>query len=87
MSRPTLKLARASKPTHPPLSLVKKALRLFRGRGVPKAVRHANARNWLASVAWLGDKHLLRGGEPKWGQPGEPYTTQVHAPRRQGAKP
>lgn len=84
MSKPTLKLA--AKPrvrTGPPLSLVKRAIRLFRGRGVPKATYRANALKWLAMHAWLGDRHILNRAAPaKWGQPGESRVKQVFAPRR-----
>lgn len=85
MKRAALKLARA--PKRPPLSLVKKALRLFAGRGIPREVRHANARKWLASMAALGDKHILRKDSPaKWGQPGKQEVSQVYAPRRLGGQ-
>ena len=83
--RARLSLARAPK-KRPSLALVKKALRLFTGRGISKATRHANARAWLRANAMLGEKHLLRGGTPKWGQPGEPNVQQVMAPRRLGER-
>lgn len=89
MSRPTLKIARAVKRTGPPLAMVKKALRLFSGRGITREVRHQNARKWLASMAALGDKHTLHASRPavKWGQPGQPSVGQIFAPRVLGAKP
>lgn len=68
------------------LSLVKKALRLYRGRGVPKAVYRRNALAWVACRERMGDNHILKGMLVRWGQPGEPYTDQVYAPRRQGGK-
>jgi hypothetical protein len=86
MSRPVLSLARASKPTIPPLSLVKKALRLFRGRGIDKATRRRNALAWVAVRERMGNRHVLKGHPVSWGNPGQPYTTQVFAPRRQGGK-
>jgi hypothetical protein len=83
MTRPKLSLARrAPAVKRPPLSLVKKALRLFKSKDVPKEVYRKNAEKWLASVYALGDRALLKGGEPRWGRPGQPYEDQVHAPRR-----
>lgn len=85
MSRPTLSLARTKPRTKPPLALVKKALRLFMGRGVPKAVYRRNALAWLAARASLGDHHILNKNAPaKWGRPGDPVVRQVFAPRRLG---
>lgn len=95
--RATLHIAKPEDaPKGPPLALVKKALRLFRGRNVPKAVAHANARKWLAANAMLGENHLLRGHVLKgnvlkgasatWGQPGDMFVDQVMAPRRLGGK-
>jgi hypothetical protein len=68
----------------PTYSQIKRAIKLYRGRGVPKAVYRRNALAWLRADAMVGKSHLLRGGSPKWGQPGEPFTAQVHAPRRIG---
>jgi hypothetical protein len=69
------------------LALVKKALRLFRGRGIDKATRHRNARKWLAARAQMGDKHVLKGHQVSWGVPGEHADANgVYAPRRYGAK-
>lgn len=84
MTRPTLKLA--GKPAAPSLALVKKALRLFRGKGIPKSVRHTNARKWLAANQSLGERHLLRSRvDAKWGEPGVPVkVAQIHSPRRLG---
>lgn len=83
MTRGRLSLARAKpRPQGPSLSLVKKALRLFKGRGVPKTGYRRNAMKWIAANLVLGDQHLLRGGAPKWGRPGEPKVDQIHAPRR-----
>lgn len=85
MSRPTLSLARApAQPARPPL--VKRAIRLFKGRGVPKETYRKNAIKWLAANQSLGARHLLKGGTATWGHPGEPDVRQVHAPRRYGAK-
>ena len=84
MSRPRLSLARS--PRKPSLSLVKKALRLFKQEGVAKKTYREYAKRWLAMNAWLGDKHLLRGGEPKWGRPGDPVVKQIRAPRRLGER-
>jgi hypothetical protein len=84
--RARLSLARPPKQKRPSLALVKKALRLFSGRGISKATRHANARKWLTANHALGERHLLRGGSPKWGQPGEPNVPQVMAPRRLGRR-
>ena len=88
MKRPKLHtVAPAAKPAGPSLALVKKALRLFAGRGITKATRHQNARKWLAARAALGDRHILNRATPaKWGQPGEVNVGQVHAPRRLGNK-
>lgn len=97
MTRPTLSIARAPKaPRRPSYSLVKRAIRLFRGKGVPKPTYRRNALAWLAANASLGDKHLLRGqvqkgntlaGRPaSWGVPGEPGIDQVYAPRRFGGR-
>lgn len=86
-ARTPLTLARATaRPQRPPLSMVKKAIRLFKGQDVPRALYRANALKWLAANARLGDNHLLRGGTPKWGRPGEPRVAQVFAPRRLGAR-
>ena len=84
MTRPTLVLTKPR--TKPPLALVKKALRLFKGRGVPREVRHANARKWIAVRLRMGDKHVLKGHPVSWGIPGEPGIEQVHAPRRFGER-
>lgn len=81
--RPTLSIARTSrKPSRPTFSEVKKAIRLFRGRGVSKAVYRRNALAWLKANAALGERHLLKGGNASWGRPGEPRIEQVFAPRR-----
>lgn len=82
--RPRLSIARAQRKV--PLSLWKKAIRLFRSPGVPKATYRANARKWVAANQALGDRHVLRGGAAKWGQPGDPGIEQVFAPRRYGEK-
>lgn len=77
---------RAVKPCRKPqLAMVKKAIRLFRGDGVPREVVHANARKWIASMRELGDRHILNRNAPaKWGQPGQTDVRQVYAPRRMG---
>jgi hypothetical protein len=83
MTRPVLTLAKApAQPRGPSLSLVKKALRLYRGRGIDKAVYRKNAMKWLVATQSLGDGSLLRGASPKWGRPGLPGVGQVFAPRR-----
>lgn len=85
MSRATLKLARA--PRKPSLALVKKALRLYKAPGIPKAQYRANARKWLAAMAALGERHILRKeSQAKWGRPGMPGegVGQVFASRRLG---
>lgn len=85
MIRPTLSLARApQRAAGPSLSMVKKALRLFTGPTVSKAARRRNALAWLRAMRLLGDNHLLKGGTPKWGLPGEPSSGGVYAPRRLG---
>ena len=84
MSRPTLSLARAKPRTKPSLSLVKKALRLFKGRGIAREVYRRNALAWIAARMRMGDKHVLKGHPVSWGQPGEPKVDQVFAPRRYG---
>lgn len=86
MSRPRLSLARS--PRKPSLSMVKKALRLFKSRDVPKALYRKNALQWLQKMQQLGDKHTLHRSRPevKWGQPGEPKVDQVYAPRRLGER-
>ena len=89
MSRVQLKLARPPAPKpRIPYSLIKRAIQLYRGRGVPKAVYRANARKWLKSMAQLGDKHTLHQSKPevRWGVAGEPCVKQVYAPRRFGGK-
>lgn len=83
--RATLTIARPAKPrTGPPLSLVKKALRLFKAPGIPKALYRKNVAKWLAAHLALGERHILRKGVAKWGIPGEPDVKQVYAPRRIG---
>jgi hypothetical protein len=94
MTRARVALVPKAQRTKPPLSLVKKALRLFKGRGVPREVYRRNALAWLRSMQLLGDRHTLKGqvrkggeldGQPvSWGVPGEPVTHGVHAPRRLG---
>ncbi len=89
MSKPKLTLARATKPKGPSISLMKQALRLFRGRGIDKATRHRNARKWLVAHASLGEGSLLKGATPRWGAPGVPAgqgVSQVFAPRRLGER-
>jgi hypothetical protein len=64
-----------------PYSLAKRAILLYRHGGVAKSIYRANARKWIAQMLWLGNKHLLAGAAAKWGRPGEPNVTQIHAPR------
>jgi hypothetical protein len=66
MSRPVLSLARASKPAVS-RALIKQAVKHFRSDTAPRHVRRHNARAWLRSVLMLGDKHVYKGGEVKWG--------------------
>lgn len=89
MKRPTLRLAPvAPRPRRPSLALAKKAIRLFRAPGIAKAVYRANARKWLASMAALGDNHILNHAAPaKWGRPGHPNVRQLVSPRRIGEQP
>lgn len=61
------KLHAVAPPKRPPYSLIRKAVALFRSDLVPRSVRRHNARAWLRSVTLLGDKHVYRGGEVKWG--------------------
>lgn len=63
--RATLHLA--GKPTPIPHALIKQAVRLWRSDTAPREVRRANARKWLRAVLMLGDKHVFKGGEVKWG--------------------
>ncbi len=66
VSRPNLKLA--AKRKTPSLSLIKKALRLYSSEYASKAVRHANARKWLAMIAHLGPHWVYAGRtEVAWG--------------------
>jgi hypothetical protein len=46
---------------------LRKAVALFRSPDVPKEIRRANARKWLAATEQLGERWVLRGGEAKWG--------------------
>lgn len=75
-----------AKPASPPYSLVKKALRLFKGRGVPREVYRKNAIKWIAARLRMGDKHVLKGHTVSWGQPGEPGVSQLKSPRRLGER-
>lgn len=90
MSRPTLKLAGRSKPQRKPsFSMLKKAIRMYRGRGVPQSVYRANALKWLKAMSDLGERHILnKHADAKWGEPGNPGvgTAQVFAPRRLGGR-
>ena len=70
--KPRLHLARASRKAS--VSVVKKAIRLYRSADVPREVWKNNARKWIHAMAQLGDKHLLRGGEVSWGVPGDANT-------------
>ena len=86
--RPQLKLAaRPQKQRKPSFAMLRKALKQYRGKDIPRALTKAYARKWLKQMEFLGDNHILKSKAPaKWGQPGEPYSTQVHAPRRYGGK-
>lgn len=61
----TLRLLPPPKP-RASTALVRKALTLFRSEFATREQRHANARAWLRSVEFLGNGHVLRGGEAKW---------------------
>jgi hypothetical protein len=66
MTRPNLRAIPKRKA--PSLSLVKRALRLYRSDLVSKDVQRANALKWLASVAHLGPNWVLAGRrEVSWG--------------------
>lgn len=65
MNRAALKLARPQ--PRIPYSLLRKAVAMFRSEYAPRSVRRHNARKWLESVLRLGDGHILRGGQAKWG--------------------
>jgi hypothetical protein len=66
MTRPTLRAIPKRKA--PSLSLVKKALRLYRSDFASKELRHANAKKWLAMVAHLGSHWVYAGrSEVSWG--------------------
>lgn len=68
MSRPTLCLAPKAKPG-PSYALLRKAVALFRSDMVPRSVRRANARKWLASMERLGDGHCHKGADVSWSRP------------------
>jgi hypothetical protein len=85
MSRPVLSLAKPpAQPVGPSLSLVKKALRLYRGRGIDKATRRRNAMAWIAARTRMGEQHIFNASfMPRWGVPGDGQgVSQIHAPRR-----
>jgi hypothetical protein len=84
--RAVLALAKApAAPKQPPYSLVKQAIKLYRGRDVPKAVYRRNALAWLRMKQWLGARHILLPDAPaKWGRPGDPVVKQLKSPRRLG---
>jgi len=87
MSRVQLKLARPPAPKpRIPYSLIKRAIQLYRGRGVPKAVYRRHAREWLKQRERMGDQHILNAKFlPRWGVPGAGDgvgVSQVFAPRR-----
>jgi hypothetical protein len=83
--RPTLHAVKQkAAPRQPAYSQIKKAILQFRRDHVPQKVWRKYVKDWLAMNAWLGDRHLLKGGEPKWGRAGDPVVKQIHAPRRLG---
>ena len=75
-------------PSGPSLSMAKKAIRWYRGKGVPKAVYRRNALEWLRVRIRMGDQHILnKSFTPTWGQPGDGKgVSQVFAPRRLGER-
>jgi hypothetical protein len=86
--RKRLHLARASDaPKSPSLALVKKALRMYAGKGISRETRHRNARAWIAARLRMGDQHVLnKSFAPRWGVAGDGRgVSQVFAPRRLGA--
>jgi hypothetical protein len=46
---------------------IRRAVRLFYSDLVPKEIRRANVRKWLAATEQLGDRWVYRGGQAKWG--------------------
>jgi len=56
--RARLQLARVE-PEGPSRERVKQAVRLFRSEYATRSLRRANARKWLACVAYLGPKWKL----------------------------
>jgi hypothetical protein len=87
--RADLHLARpAEQPPGPSFSMLKKAIKLYRGRGVPRELYRRNAVAWLKACAALGDKHILHRDKPeaRWGQAGDPAVRQIRAPRRLGER-
>ena len=80
MTRPKLHAVRSYR--RPSFSQLRKAIRLFRAPGIPREVYRRNALAWLRSVQWLGERHILKGGERKWGVPGEPIVGSLATPRR-----
>jgi hypothetical protein len=85
--RADLHLARpVEQPPGPSFSMLKKAIKLYRGRGVPKSIYRANAIKWLRAMESLGDKHALHRSKPaaRWGVPGNPFVPQLRTPRRLG---
>jgi hypothetical protein len=95
MAKPRLTIARP--PRKPTFALLRKALMLFRGEGVPRELARRNAIAWLKSMRELGDRHILkgsvlkgnilRGREAAWGEPGDGYRVgQIRAPRVSGER-
>jgi hypothetical protein len=49
-------------------AMIKTAVRLFRSDLVPRSVRRANAKKWLAAMHQLGDRHVYKSKQPvNWG--------------------
>jgi hypothetical protein len=86
MAKPKLFLARP--PRKPTFSLLRKALSLYRGQGIPRELAKSNARKWLKQMEFLGDRHILNRKAPaKWGTPGDGRAVgQIHAPRVSGQR-
>jgi hypothetical protein len=77
-----------AEPSWPTFSQIKRAIRMWRGKGVPRAVARRNAMAWLAENKRMGNRHVLKGHPVSWGKPGIPFADQLMAPRRlsQGGK-
>jgi TPR repeat protein len=85
MAKPKLFLARP--PRKPSFSLLRRALMLYRGEGIPRELAKSNAIKWLRAMRELGDRHILKGARVTWGTPGDGRSVgQVYAPRVSGER-